>query len=420
KELNQKIRKLKQHGQQKSPYLFNQLLQAATQLNKELEQDYPLYQQVKIKQPFLRTEKLQQALADESSALINYFLMEESIVFLFVNPDTVIFHRGEWGEDEQTQLRWFKGFLAGKHDPFKEKNIIRYQQLGHQFYQKLIAPIDTHLSPAQELIIIPQDQLHSLAFDALLYKPITNQGTAFNRYPYLIQQQTITYNFSARTWLHQQPNNQTFNSPSILAYAFSKNGTPIAELRSQAKAAIPGTALELKAIDKAFPKADKTLRFGAEEAKLEHFLKAIEEPYDIFHFALHADSDQSNRLNNIIYFPGNPVDSIYGYELIARQLKGRLAVLASCKTATGTVESGEGLYSLSRAFLLAGVEGVVSSHWEIDDRSTSELIDFFYQQLKQQKSTPNALRQAKLEYIKAQSKFDAHPYYWSGLGYWGE
>jgi CHAT domain-containing protein len=69
---------------------------------------------------------------------------------------------------------------------------------------------------------------------------------------------------------------------------------------------------------------------------------------------------------------------------------------------------------LERAFLAAGVPGVVSSLWEVDDQSTVELFFRFHQKLEEGVRVPEALRSAQLNFLhhlKAESSSSV----WSGF-----
>ena len=69
---------------------------------------------------------------------------------------------------------------------------------------------------------------------------------------------------------------------------------------------------------------------------------------------------------------------------------------------------GDELLGLARGFLYAGIPSLVVSLWTVNDRSTSELMRYFYTGLSTGKSKSLALRSAMLE-VKKESP---HPYYW--------
>jgi CHAT domain-containing protein len=84
-------------------------------------------------------------------------------------------------------------------------------------------------------------------------------------------------------------------------------------------------------------------------------------------------------------------------------------VLSACETDRGKLLGGDEITGLTRTFLLAGAETVVSSLWKVSDDSTALLMKGFYERLKQGQSTAVALRESALEVRK---QF-AHPFYWA-------
>jgi CHAT domain-containing protein len=103
----------------------------------------------------------------------------------------------------------------------------------------------------------------------------------------------------------------------------------------------------------------------------------------------------------------------------ARELAGydwwgtQLVVLSACETGVGAVPSGEGVYGMRRALVLAGAEAHVVSLWNVDDSSTQQLMRDFYNELARGTGRAEALRQAKLRLLR-QPKF-VHPYYWAAF-----
>ena len=103
----------------------------------------------------------------------------------------------------------------------------------------------------------------------------------------------------------------------------------------------------------------------------------------------------------------------------ARELAGRdwwgtqLVVLSACGTGVGAVPSGEGVYGLRRALVLAGAQSQVVSLWNVHDSSAPELMREFYAELARGTGRAEALRRAKLRMLQ-QPRF-AHPYYWAAF-----
>jgi CHAT domain-containing protein len=84
----------------------------------------------------------------------------------------------------------------------------------------------------------------------------------------------------------------------------------------------------------------------------------------------------------------------------------KLVVLSACNTGVGEVRTGDGVYGLRRAFVLAGAE--------------TTLMIGFYQKLLAGASRGEALRQTQLEMLGNPAR--RHPFYWASFiqsGAWG-
>ena len=96
----------------------------------------------------------------------------------------------------------------------------------------------------------------------------------------------------------------------------------------------------------------------------------------------------------------------------------KLVVLSACDTGVGEVKSGEGVYGLRRALILAGAESQVMSLWPVSDRSTRDLMIGYYKGLAQNEGRGDALRRVQLQILRG--KVRSHPYYWASFILAGE
>jgi len=78
------------------------------------------------------------------------------------------------------------------------------------------------------------------------------------------------------------------------------------------------------------------------------------------------------------------------------------------------------MISIAHAFNYAGSESILTSLWKIDEKTSAEITELFYQNLLLGMDKDQALRMAKLSYLETASGRTLSPEYWAGLVIMGD
>jgi len=280
-----------------------------------------------------------------------------------------------------------------------------------RLYQELLADAVASL-PAQitRLIIAPDGALYHLPFESLRATPSAAPLGA--RYE-------LVYVPSATLWRHWRTNARTpaegrvltFADPAIEGSVGTDSRRNAAFLQGLQLGRLPYARVESRAIARSI---GTTRALVGPEAS-EHALKSAElATYDIVHFAAHAVADESHPERSAIFLVSGDAREdglLQGREIAALDLAGRIVVLSACQTASGVVQSGEGVLSLARAFFEAGAHAVIGSRWPLRDADGAALFETFYRHLATGASLAEALKTTQHEAREAGLPASA----WAGL-----
>lgn len=95
--------------------------------------------------------------------------------------------------------------------------------------------------------------------------------------------------------------------------------------------------------------------------------------------------------------------------------RAELVVLSACRSSRGRM-TAEGVLSLARAFVIAGVPCVVASLWEVLDQPTAALMAVMYDALRDGNDIDSTLRAAMLSRL-ATHRNQVHE--WAPFNAWG-
>lgn len=214
---------------------------------------------------------------------------------------------------------------------------------------------------------------------------------------------------------------------TTLAARTSEAGQRYSALRG-GLAPLPFSGLEANWVSTIFDKAGmrslKLVQRDATEANLRRKIAGRQ----IVHLACHGltDADFGNFFGALAVTPGEKegdpsndgfltLPEIYSLDL----RRCDLAILSACMTNYGPRQVGEGVWALSRGFLVAGAKRVVASNWVVDDQAGASLISYFAGGLakdlaEERPADYAASLQAAKRWVQSQEKWQS-PFYWAGF-----
>jgi len=263
-----------------------------------------------------------------------------------------------------------------------------YLESAKFLYDTIVRPLDSELAQEkiEHIVFIPDSALRSVPMAAL------NDGSRF-----LIAKYTIS-SAQGMQFVNMSPAAAN-HKPEILLAGISEAVNDFPPL--------PSVKNELSGIGAMFDGVtllDKGFR--VEDLKREIGLK----PYSYIHLATHGEFGGDMENMYILAYDGLITFNMLDKFIRVTKYKSEpleLLTLSACKTALGDDRAAMGLAGIA---VKAGAKSTMASLWEIDDKATSELIQEFYRQLKENNGgKARALQQAQLKIMKDYG----HPYYWS-------
>lgn len=294
---------------------------------------------------------------------------------------------------------------------FTEDNDIENYNMMNQLlfnaYSVLIQPIEKNFT-GKKLIIIPDDEISYQPFDAFLSSWTKKKRMNYAELAYLIRDYSISYSYSTNTLWNNRSKSELW--PKVIGFApdYSNMGSE----DSKKYKVLKSNNMEVESILDNF---DGTV-LKAGQATVTNFKSNLNSGA-ILHLAMHAELDTKQAGSSSLIFtpdtnnPGNY--RLYNYEIGQMNINSPMVVLSACNTGSGKLYSGEGLMSLARNFVLAGVPSVVETLWPVEDVAGSKIMGSFYKYLSEGKPKNTALRQAKLDYINNVSPSFVNPRFWA-------
>jgi len=327
-------------------------------------------------------------LPGQDTALLVYYLMEKQIAIWVIRDRALHLYTAHM--DRKALSRKVKEFRLMIQNRELLANVKRRAQ---DLYRELIEPVEPYIRGAKVVGIVPHRALHYLSF-ASLY-----DGEA-----YLVESVPLFYSPSASLLpplLKSTPEGDKRNL-AVLAVANPAVGRRAYEL--------PFTEKEALSIGRDFNRVRKMLGKGATESNVIETAPGS----DIIHIGAHGRFDEVNPLlSSLVLAPDEREDgNLELHEVTGLKLNARLVTLSACQSGLGTLKAADELVSLSRAFMYAGTNAILSTLWRVDDVSTALLSKHFYRHYVEH-GKAESLRYAQLQVMNDGRHY--HPAYWAAM-----
>jgi len=340
------------------------------------------------------------------------------------------------------------------------------KDLARRFHRLLIEPMSEALAEKDELVLVPGGALGYLPFETL--RDSTGQYLVENRHVRYAQSLTVLRQLKQRDYGDRErpllalggaeygyPPTQRGQSLLATSYRGSTNvateehastlrrdaGRRLGQGKSSRPSYaelgfgrwrnLPGTKSEVTRLGTIAGK-QSTVITG--EAASEPKVRGLSQEgrlddYRRVHFATHGVSvPEAPALSALVLSQVGASDSLAardGYlnmqEIADLDLRSDVAVLSACQTGLGRIVAGEGVVSLSHAFLRAGANATLVSQWKVLDKSTRQFMTAVYRRAKNEDTSfAEAVTETKRAFIGGEyGEKNKDPLRWAPFVYYG-
>ena len=336
--------------------------------------------------------------------IVEFFWGKDSIYTISLTDQAAKVRATANDSEMDSLLLAVRNFLEGERS-YKPDLVENYSLITSRIYHQLFQPIINK----KKIVMIPDGLLNLIPVEALVVNHQPEKLT-FRQLDYLIYDNEISYAYSSSILFHKAMDNKT-EIKNVLAFSYSGDAGKVEFDRQNQLVPLPGTYKELETLSRIFK---NVMRFTDGDASKANFINHAQ-GHDLIHLGVHGIGDPKVMDNSRLIFRGDSLESgdLYAYDIYNLDIGARLVVLSACETGLGKRQTGEGIFSIARAFSYAGCPSVVMSMWRAADTFTASIMDGFYESLHDGHSIGASLRASKLRFLEEADEFSAHPANWA-------
>ena len=372
------------------------------QIINSIKTSYPDYHAAIYEQNVSSPDEVKSFL-EPGQTFIEYFVGDSNLYAFAINQNNKGFIRIAAKDSLKYWVNTFSGNIRLKDQQF----ILP----GYKLYTCLIKSVEKKVPLDTKLILVPDDILSSISFDALVTSKPENKRIYFPSFKdYLIYKHQINYVFSATALLETHDKSAIKLKPFLgVAPEFARS----IKIDNTNFDILEENQREVKQLKRQFTGSKMLKSDNARSVFINDAPK-----YGIIHLATHAKANNEDGDLSYILFSPDEEGKLYAKDLYALNLNSEMVVLSACQTGSGSIARGEGTISLARGFIYAGSSSVITSLWNVREKTNTAIMKEFYKGIKEGKTKDEALRNAKLKYLETITRDNqekAHPFYWASL-----
>jgi len=354
-----------------------------------------------LSQPLKRQEI--QARIPASGQIVQYAVLSDKLLIWLISKTRFLTLESKISQDDLTEKVFaFVNAISDRTAPATASD------QGKELWELVLKPVEPYLLKEDPVYLVPDKVLNYLPFAALI-NPNSNE--------FLVQEYlTVTTPSSSLLVIASEAAKRKQKSRSERLLSVGNPSFDRAEFPGLVN--LPSAEAEAGEVARFYPNHSLLIRDLARKQRVQSEM----ERSDVIHFAVHSFFDQHSPFRSKLVLAKPATNETESGVLEANEIyrmhlsQPRLVVLSACQSGVERYYGGEGMFSLTRPFLAAGVPLVIASLWAVDSEATAQLMISFHKHRKQDNmSSAAALRQAQLEMLASPDQHLHQPYFWSAF-----
>lgn len=375
--------------------------------------------------------QIQKNLTDRQ-VLLKYVLLEDRMLLFFISARESGYEFLQVATGQAVAMinrlaEPLEDFASGRVDYLR---IHFDMELALRLYNIFLKKVTERFPDGYELLIIPDQELFKLPFEALVMgfnKNYQQDEVLFSEYQaadYVIQKYAVSYYLSFADFL------RVYAVCQDHPYALAAFGQPLVDGSPQPDAhgnlpsistiaEIPSTRLEIMNLEKIFSGSHRRTFLGA-DFNQQNFSRYAPQAR-LIHIATHFFNDEEDPSRSAFLFSaaGGYPSLCDARQILKMHLRAELVILSACETSEKNLMGSKLLGGMTAAFRHTGVRELITSLWPVDEFS-SQIVPLFYREYLKGGRTALAMRNDKLALLGKNIPLRngvrlslAHPFLWA-------